>query len=65
MALNAIWFESCCLWIGFPGYCDHALPLIEDAICNMPPKCSGFAVPFVTWGGMISGLALPELNAAR
>lgn len=55
------WPESCCLWIGSPVYCDHALPLVEDFIRGLPGGSAGFSVPFVTWGGVTSGLALPEL----
>ena len=51
----------CCLWIGSPVYCDHALPLVAEWIEGLEPSARGWAVPFVTWGGVTSGLALPEL----
>ena len=51
----------CCLWIGSPVYCDHALPLVAEWIEGLPSSTRGWAVPFVTWGGVTSGLALPEL----
>ena len=51
----------CCLWIGSPVYCDHALPLVAEWIEGLKPSARGWAVPFVTWGGVTSGLALPEL----
>lgn len=51
-----------CLWLGSPVYCDHAVPLVEDFVCSLPPA-DGFAVPFVTWGAVTSGLALPEMAA--
>ena len=51
-----------CLWLGSPVYCDHAVPLVEDFVRSLPPT-SGFAVPFVTWGAVTSGLALPEMAA--
>lgn len=54
----------CCLWIGSPVYCDHALPLVAEWIEGLPHSTRGFAVPFVTWGGVSSGLALPELAEA-
>ena len=50
-----------CLWIGSPVYCDHALPLVAEWIEGLPSSTRGWAVPFVTWGGVTSGLALPEL----
>jgi ferredoxin len=51
-----------CLWIGSPVYCDHAVPLILEFIQGLPrPSSPCFAVPFATWGGVTSGLALPEM----
>ncbi|MDX9708396.1 MAG: 4Fe-4S binding protein [Trichloromonas sp.] len=50
------------LWLGSPVYCDHAVPLVEDFVRSLPPA-GGFAVPFVTWGAVTSGLALPEMAA--
>lgn len=57
------WPERCCLWIGSPVYCDHAVPQVEKFIRNLPPDSGGFCVPFATWGGVTSGLTLPELGA--
>ena len=51
----------CCLWIGSPVYCDHALPLVAEWVEGLEPSARGWAVPFVTWEGVTSGLALPEL----
>jgi ferredoxin len=52
----------CCLWIGSPVYCDHAVPLVTDLIEALPSAAAGsYAVPFVTWGGVTSGLALYEM----
>ncbi|WP_161630022.1 EFR1 family ferrodoxin [Desulfogranum mediterraneum] len=53
--------EPCCLWVGSPVYCDHALPLVEEWLGRLSPAENSWAVPFVTWGGVSSGLALPEL----
>ena len=51
-----------CLWIGSPVYCDHAVPLIHDCIAALPGSGSDTcAIPFVTWGGVTSGLALFEM----
>ena len=54
--------QPCCLWIGSPVYCDHAVPLVLDWIEALPAGFHGYAVPFVTWGGVTSGLALPEMT---
>ncbi|MDX9833884.1 MAG: EFR1 family ferrodoxin [Desulfobulbus sp.] len=59
---SQIGLESpCCLWVGSPVYCDHALPLVAEWIEGLSVSAGGWAVPFVTWGGVTSGLALPEL----
>lgn len=56
--------EPCCLWIGSPVYCDHAVPLVHACIDGLPPAAeNSYSVPFATWGGVTSGLALPELAA--
>lgn len=55
------WTAGSCLWLGSPVYCDHALPPVTEIISRIPFESHGFAVPFVTWGGVTSGLALPEL----
>ena len=53
----------CCLWIGSPVYCDHAVPFVTDFIRGLPVVPSGnYAVPFVTWGGVTSGLSLLEMT---
>ena len=62
-ACRAEWPQQCCLWLGSPVYCDHALPPLEDFVRGLPARCSGFAVPVATWGGVTSGLALPEMAA--
>ncbi|MCW8859630.1 MAG: EFR1 family ferrodoxin [Deltaproteobacteria bacterium] len=60
-AVYAAWPATCCLWIGSPVYCDHALPIVEDFIRNLPDGCHGFSIPFATYGGVTSGLTLPEM----
>lgn len=60
---SADWPQHCCLWVGSPVYCDHAVPLVEDFIHDLPTECGGFSVPFATWGGVTSGLTLLELAA--
>ncbi|MBN1958184.1 MAG: EFR1 family ferrodoxin [Desulfuromonadales bacterium] len=59
--LQAFDWSNCCLWLGSPVYCDHAIPLVEHQLSQLPVVVQGFSVPFVTWGGVTSGLALPEL----
>lgn len=56
--------ERVCLFIGSPVYASHALPLIIDFIADLPLREQAFAVPFVTWGGATSGLALAEMGDA-
>jgi ferredoxin/flavodoxin len=51
-----------CLWIGSPVYTYHALPGVMDFISGLPRDRGVFAVPFVTWGAVSSGLALPEMG---
>ncbi|MBN2705150.1 MAG: ferredoxin family protein [Deltaproteobacteria bacterium] len=52
------------LWLGSPVYSSHALPLIMDFIARLPARPAAWSVPFVTWGGATSGLALEEMGAA-
>jgi ferredoxin len=51
----------CCVWIGSPVYVDHPLPQISQFIAQLPAGAQHFAVPFVTWGAVCSGVALPEM----
>lgn len=50
-----------CLWIGSPVYTYHALPRITEFIASLTKVKGVFAVPFVTWGAVSSGLALFEM----
>jgi ferredoxin len=60
--LKSMLQDPCCLWIGSPVYCDHAIPLVHAFIERLPaPSSRRYAVPFVTWGGVTSGLALLEM----
>ncbi|MBN2231555.1 MAG: 4Fe-4S binding protein [Deltaproteobacteria bacterium] len=52
------------LFVGSPVYSSHAVPPITEFLDGLPPLANCFAVPFVTWGGATSGLALPEMAAA-
>jgi ferredoxin len=50
-----------CLFVGSPVYACHAVPVITRFISRLPDTTAGFAVPFVTWGGVTSGIALYEM----
>ncbi|WP_319548937.1 EFR1 family ferrodoxin [Desulfogranum marinum] len=52
----------CCVWVGSPVYCDHAVPLVEALLGQLPTVSERYSVPFVTWGGVTSGLALAEMG---
>jgi len=56
--------EPVCLFIGSPVYSSHALPLVIDFIARLPQRRQAYAVPFATWGGATSGLALAEMGEA-
>jgi len=50
-----------CLFVGSPVYACHAVPVITNFISRLPDTTAGYAVPFVTWGGVTSGIALYEM----
>jgi ferredoxin/flavodoxin len=51
-----------CLFIGSPVYVSHAVPLVMKCIAGLKESDGAFAVPFVTWGGACSGIALYEMG---
>ncbi len=51
-----------CLWVGSPVYVDHLVPPVERFVLALPRESTSYAVPFVTWGGVSSGVALYELG---
>jgi len=51
-----------CLLIGSPVYVSHAVPPVMDFIAGLKEDTGGFTVPFVTWGGACSGIALYEMG---
>ena len=51
-----------CLWVGTPVYTGHAVPQVTRFISGLPESTGSCAVPFVTWGGVSSGLALYEMG---
>jgi ferredoxin/flavodoxin len=50
-----------CLIVGSPVYVSHAAPPIMQFIARLTPVAAASAVPFVTWGGASSGIALFEM----
>jgi NAD-dependent dihydropyrimidine dehydrogenase PreA subunit len=50
------------LFIGSPVYSSHAVPLIISFIDALPLVTNSRAIPFVTWGGATSGVALYEMG---
>lgn len=54
--------SPCCLWIGSPVYVDHSLPQVSEFISKLPEGTNHYAVPFVTWGAVCSGVALLEMS---
>jgi ferredoxin len=51
-----------CLWVGSPVYVEHAVPPVEQFLAALPPGKGGYAVAFVTWGAVTSGIALYEMG---
>lgn len=59
---NSLLEPACCLWLGSPVYCDHVVPIVTDMVHRLPlGSARSYAVPFVTWGGVTSGLSLLEM----
>lgn len=56
--------ENVCLFIGSPVYVSHAAPPVMKFISELPENTGAYAVPFVTWGGASSGIALYEMGKA-
>ena len=56
--------QDLCLIIGSPVYASHAVPPVMDFIARLPEGSGIPAVPFVTWGGACSGMALLEMGQA-
>ena len=54
--------KNICLYMGSPVYGGHAVPPVMEFIERLPRIETGFAVPFVTWGGVTSGVALWEMG---
>ena len=53
-----------CLYLGSPVYRDMAVPVVMKFIDSFPNINGCYAVPFVTWGGAFSGIALWQMGRA-
>jgi len=51
-----------CLWVGSPVYVNHMAPPVEHFLSSLPERTNAFAVPFITWGAVNSGVALYEMG---
>lgn len=56
--------DNLCLYLGSPVYALHPLPPVMDFVTRLPKAEGGYAVPFVTWGGVSSGTALHTMGKA-
>lgn len=53
-----------CLFVGSPVYVSRAVPPVMNFISRLPQNTNLPVVPFVTWGGASSGIALYEMAKA-
>jgi ferredoxin/flavodoxin len=53
-----------CLFVGSPVYRDVAPPPVMEFLDGLPAAAGCPAVPFVTWGGATSGVALWQMGQA-
>ena len=51
-----------CLFVGAPVYRDVAAPPVSAFLAELPAAAQCMAVPFVTWGGATSGIALWQMG---
>jgi ferredoxin/flavodoxin len=51
-----------CLFVGSPVYRELAIPPVMAFLDDLPPANGCTAVPFITWGGAISGIALWQMG---
>ena len=56
--------EEGCLFVGSPVYRDRVVPPVMDFLEQLPADMGLSAVPFVTWGGATSGVALWQMGRA-
>ena len=56
--------KNACLFIGSPVYRNLTVPPVKKFIEALPDVQKSCAIPFVTWGGAVSGIALWEMGKA-
>jgi ferredoxin len=56
--------DASCLFVGSPVYVSRAAPPVMTFIDKLQESAGALAVPFVTWGGASSGIALYEMGKA-
>ena len=56
--------DNLCFYIGSPVYGGYPIPPVLEFISRLPRAESGYSVPFVTYGGVTSGMALQLMGQA-
>jgi len=56
--------DNVCFYIGSPVYGGYPVPPVMEFITRLPKAESGYSVPFVTYGGVTSGIALQMMGRA-
>jgi ferredoxin/flavodoxin len=56
--------DNLCFYIGSPVYSGYPIPPVMEFISRLPKAESGYSVPFVTYGGATSGIALQWMGQA-
>jgi ferredoxin len=56
--------DNLCLYIGSPVYGGYPIPPVMEFIARLPKAEAGYSVPFVTYGGVTSGVALHRMGQA-
>jgi ferredoxin/flavodoxin len=56
--------DNLCFYIGSPVYGGYPVPPVMEFISRLPNAESGYSVPFVTYGGVTSGIALQLMGRA-
>ncbi len=64
LSISDIFKDGGCLWVGSPIYTQHALPQITRFLSSLPQLKGRYAVPFVTYGRVSSGIGLYEMGKA-
>jgi len=62
--INEVKNGKICLFVGSPVYSNHPVLPIMRFISDLPENADIRAVPFVTWGGASSGIALHDMGKA-